>query len=385
MWEVLRVIPSTLLADLNSFYEREFPRIPRIAVTTWGELAEGGRQVSFVDGYFLHRFASEISPRAEEYIYFVKSMLQKFQQIEVFFNNNVKADGDHKDAQARPGGWAGFGVLPLALSFYTAAKDGVEGDYLECGVFKGGSLTCMSHVANFLGRKAIAADTFEGLPEGDATGYWQKNQFVGRLDDVKSNVAAAGVIDSVVWEKGLFSDTLPNLDKKIAVVFLDTDLYNSSISALNSIKDKFSPASVVASDGVSGIRDFVGGEYFPEQNEAAAVRDFFKGSGPYHAVWTGNGNMSLFRRKSSLGVAPLYSTSLMHYLTNAFYSHKRFEKELLLRDRNDLPNITNKSNTTLEDISEFITADIMNELIIANYYMGGLEWKLMTLQGESTA
>ncbi|MDW5317785.1 TylF/MycF/NovP-related O-methyltransferase [Rhizobium sp. PL01] len=377
------MIPSLLVNDLNQFYSSEYPKIPPLSATGYVECAEGGRQISFVDAYFLHKYASSISPEATEYIDFVSTMLAQFREIEIYFNVNVKAEGDHKDAEARPGGWAGYGVLPLALAFYTLAKNGVEGDYLECGVFKGGSLTCMSHVANYLGRKAIAADTFAGLPEADVSGFWQKNQFAGRLDEVQSNLAAAGVPSAVLWEKGLFSDTLPVLERRIALMFLDTDLYNSSMSALESTVTKWSPGSMVASDGVSGVGDFSGGDYRPSGNESAAVLDFFNRRNiPFHAVWTGNGNMTLFGIKTADSKAPIYSTGFVHYLTNAFYVGRRFGDHIDLFARQDLPNIAKKSLTTFRDIADLIVSDILNEKIAGSYHIGGLEWKLANMEAK---
>jgi hypothetical protein len=377
------MIPSLLVNDLNQFYSSDYPQIPPLSAIGNAECAEGGRQISFVDAYFLHKYAPSISPEAEEYVDFVSTMLTRFREIENYFNANVKAEGDHKDAAARPGGWAGYGVLPLALAFYTLAKNGVEGDYVECGVFKGGSLTCMSHVANYIGRKAIAADTFAGLPEADVSGYWQKDQFVGPLDEVQSNVAAVGISSVVQWEQGLFSDTLPELGRSIALMFLDTDLYNSSMSALEATFSKWSPGSMVASDGVSGVGDFSGGEYRPRGNEGGAVLDFFNGRNiPFHGVWTGNGNMTLFGTKTDKGKALIYSTGFVQYLTNAFYVGRRFGDHVDLFARQDLPNIANKLLTTFQDIADLIASDILNDKIASNYHIGDLEWKLANVEAK---
>lgn len=123
----------------------------------------------------------------------------------------------------------------------------VEGDVIECGVWKGGM---SAGIAEMLGneRKYFLFDSFEGLPEvkeidGIAAKEWQKN-ITGEeyYDNCNAPIEYA---DKAMKEsktdfkliKGWFKDTLPkhNFENKIALLRLDGDWYDSTMECLKYI------------------------------------------------------------------------------------------------------------------------------------------------------
>src|ERR1700683_5056206 len=105
-------------------------------------------------------------------------------------------------------------------------RNGIRGDLIEAGVWRGGSTIFMRGVLKAHGvtdRVVWAADSFEGLPEpnpelypleakvqsGSVIQKAYKNLAVG-LDEVKRNFAAFALLDDQVkFLKGWFRDTLP--------------------------------------------------------------------------------------------------------------------------------------------------------------------------------
>lgn len=95
---------------------------------------------------------------------FIQHMLIEFEKIRQGMNyTNKEATHLHGD-DTHTAGWAGVGMIPIAIYLYYLKSNGVNGKVLECGVFKGGSTCCLSHICDYLDLELIAADSFEGLP-----------------------------------------------------------------------------------------------------------------------------------------------------------------------------------------------------------------------------
>ena len=133
-------------------------------------------------------------------------------------------------------------------------REGIEGDLMETGVWRGGAVIFMRALLEVHGdreRKVIAADSFEGLPQPDLASYPQDrgldfflcDELSVPLEEVRGNFAKYGLLDDrVVFLKGWFKDTLPDAPvEKIAVLRLDGDLYQSTMEALTNLYDKLSP------------------------------------------------------------------------------------------------------------------------------------------------
>jgi O-methyltransferase len=156
-------------------------------------------------------------------------------------------------------------------------KDGVEGDLIETGVWRGGATIFMRgflKVYDVTDRIVYAADSFDGLPPpdprypADAGDLHHTVDFLRvTLREVKENFKRYDLLDQQVrFIKGLFQDTLTHSPiKKLALLRLDGDMYGSTIQALNSLYDKLSPGGYVIVD-----------DYGVLKGCKAAVRDFRK-------------------------------------------------------------------------------------------------------------
>ncbi len=145
-------------------------------------------------------------------------------------------------------------------------RDGVPGDLIEAGVWRGGAAIFMRGALKAYGvtdRVVWAADSFEGLPTPDAEQFpleakvqagpvMQKeyrNLAVG-LDEVKRNFAAYGLLDDQVkFLKGWFKDTLPAAPMgALSLMRLDGDFYESTRDGLTSLYDRLSIGGYVIID-----------------------------------------------------------------------------------------------------------------------------------------
>ena len=133
-------------------------------------------------------------------------------------------------------------------------ENNIPGDFVECGVWKGGNTMMVALTLMKLGdksRKIYLYDTFEGMSEPtekdisykqeDADGEWKTSQKNGYnewcyspLDEVKNNLKSAGYPEEkIVFVKGKVEDTIPGvIPEKIAILRLDTDWYESTYHEL---------------------------------------------------------------------------------------------------------------------------------------------------------
>ena len=134
-------------------------------------------------------------------------------------------------------------------------KSNIKGNFVECGVWKGGStmiiaLTLLSMKEK--NRKIYLYDTFSGMTkptEKDKTisssypviDKWKKYQAndhnkwaFSPLEDVKDNMLSTGYPPlNLVFVKGKVEDTIPRIiPSKIALLRLDTDWYESTYHEL---------------------------------------------------------------------------------------------------------------------------------------------------------
>ena len=141
----------------------------------------------------------------------------------------------------------------LQFCLETVIKDGVQGDLIETGVWRGGACIFMRAVLAAYGvddRRIYVADSFEGLPKPDVDKFpadkGDKHYIHSFLkvskDEVENNFLKYGLLDEkVVFLKGWFKDTLPNAPiENLAILRLDGDMYGSTMDALNSLYPKLS-------------------------------------------------------------------------------------------------------------------------------------------------
>jgi cephalosporin hydroxylase len=149
-----------------------------------------------------------------------------------------------------------------------ALADGVPGDLVETGVWRGGTAIYFRAILAALGdtdRRVWACDSFQGCPEADAERYpidvpmrfHEYAPLAVDVDTVRANFARYGLLDERVrFVEGWFRDTLPDVAAEIAqiaVLRLDGDLYESTIDALTNLEPLVSPGGFVIVDDYSGI------------------------------------------------------------------------------------------------------------------------------------
>jgi O-methyltransferase len=152
-------------------------------------------------------------------------------------------------------------VRNVRESVETVLADGIPGDLIEAGCWRGGSSILMRGVLKAYGvtdRVVFAADSFEGLPKPDAerfpadardTGY-QAEELKIPLRQVRNNFERYKLYDDRVrLVKGWFSETLPTLrDRRWALIRLDGDLYESTMDGLVNLYPQLSPGGIVIID-----------------------------------------------------------------------------------------------------------------------------------------
>ena len=144
--------------------------------------------------------------------------------------------------------------------------DNVPGDFVETGVWRGGSCIFMRGILfahGLTGRTVWVADSFCGLPSPDAQKYpadkgadWHEPEFLSvSLETVKEHFAIYQLLDDQVrFLQGWFKDTLPSAPiAQLAILRLDGDMYESTMDALNNLYHKLSPGGFVIVDDYGAV------------------------------------------------------------------------------------------------------------------------------------
>jgi hypothetical protein len=142
----------------------------------------------------------------------------------------------------------------------TVIDEGVPGDWVETGVWRGGaSIFARACLAAYGDTERVVwlADSFEGLPKptlpqdetGGAEMLWSYDELAVGVDTVRRNFERYGLLDERVrFLVGWFADTLPDAAiDEIAILRLDGDLYESTMDALV-LYDKVSSGGFVIVD-----------------------------------------------------------------------------------------------------------------------------------------
>jgi O-methyltransferase len=151
----------------------------------------------------------------------------------------------------------------------------IPGDVVECGVWRGGMI---AGIAELLGssRKYWLFDSFEGLPaaqeidgpaaiqyQNDPHGKWYFNNCTAEETYARQAMQLADR-HNVEFVKGWFNDTVSRADvRKIALLRLDGDWYESTITCLEALYPKMSEGGIVIID-----------DYHTWDGCAKAVHDF---------------------------------------------------------------------------------------------------------------
>ncbi len=142
-----------------------------------------------------------------------------------------------------------------------ALENGVEGDFIETGVWRGGACIYAKAIFDAHGaktRQVFVADSFRGLPLPNEVDYPQDagdthhsySELAISRGAVESHFRRFGLLDQrVIFIEGWFSETLAKAPiDKLCVLRLDGDMYESTIVALEALYDKITPGGFVIVD-----------------------------------------------------------------------------------------------------------------------------------------
>lgn len=159
--------------------------------------------------------------------------------------------------------------LVRAVEFIHQAK--IEGDFVECGVWRGGSSMASALTLNHLKdqhRHLYLYDTYDGMSEpteedisrdgekaesqlknsskNDARSVW----CYSALEEVRSNMASTGYpLENIHFVEGKVEDTIPQtIPEKIAILRLDTDWYESTRHELEHLFPRLEKGGIIIID-----------------------------------------------------------------------------------------------------------------------------------------
>jgi O-methyltransferase len=152
-------------------------------------------------------------------------------------------------------------LLDLRACVEELLRDGVPGDLIETGVWRGGSALYMRAILAAHGdeeRSVWLADSFAGLPEPAGVDDWPATQVPDFNDllltvpraDVEGLFARHALLDRRVrFVEGWFADTLGALgDETWSLIRLDGDWYSSTMEALEALYPRLSPGGYCVID-----------------------------------------------------------------------------------------------------------------------------------------
>lgn len=171
-------------------------------------------------------------------------------------------------------------------------KNKIPGDFIECGVWRGGNGILAKKIFEYLGcnKNIWMFDTFQGMTKPTSIDVTSKNKdsaekkflqtqkdthnewCYASLEDVKKNCLDAGLnLGSFKFVKGDISETLKlpeNIPELISILRLDTDWYESTKTELEVLYPNLSERGVLIVDDYGhweGSRKAVD-EYFSNKN-----------------------------------------------------------------------------------------------------------------------
>jgi hypothetical protein len=128
----------------------------------------------------------------------------------------------------------------------SVVADGVEGDVIEAGTWRGGAAILARATLDSLGaddRTVVLADSFQGLPAPDEAypedvdlDLSQVEFLSASAEEVRSHFERFGLQQGIQLVPGFFSETLPGLrGRRWSVVRLDGDTYEATWVGLDSL------------------------------------------------------------------------------------------------------------------------------------------------------
>jgi Macrocin-O-methyltransferase (TylF) len=142
--------------------------------------------------------------------------------------------------------------------YFKFVPDVVDSIWMEFGVYSGSSIRT---IAENTKKVVFGFDCWEGLPES-----WLDEE--GRPRHPKGDFRADRINNlpnNVILVDGLFEDTLPKfcsiINHPVSYIHLDCDLYSSTKTVFNHLKDRFVNNAIIVFDELIGYSGWKQGEY----------------------------------------------------------------------------------------------------------------------------
>jgi O-methyltransferase len=160
-------------------------------------------------------------------------------------------------------------LFALVVAVRYVVDQGIPGDVVECGVWRGGSMQAIARVLAARGatdRELHLFDTFEGMPPPTEEDVQHggppaaellatrprtaKVWAIADLEDVKTGMAQVDYpAERIHYHPGLVEETIPDAaPQRIALLRLDTDWYASTKHELEHLYDRVPSGGVVVID-----------------------------------------------------------------------------------------------------------------------------------------
>jgi O-methyltransferase len=208
--------------------------------------------------------------------------------------------------RARGSDWPFSGLTMVGLKrlddlqacIESVVADGVEGDVIEAGAWRGGASILARATLDSLGadeRTVWVADSFQGLPAPDPGGFPEDHELdLSRIEflavpveEVWGHFARFGLEQGVKLVEGFFDETLPGLrDHRWSVVRLDGDTYEATWVGLESLYPGLSAGGYLIVDDYGLIKEC-----------QAAVDDYRREHGITEAIEKIDWNGARWRRE----------------------------------------------------------------------------------------
>jgi O-methyltransferase len=168
----------------------------------------------------------------------------------------------------------------LAQAFEFVRLNGIPGDYLEFGLWRGRTFLHARRMRKLYGLREMhlwGFDSFQGLPEPkpEENEIWSQGQFACSYQEFRSILSAHGVQDhEYTLVPGFFDQSLNGAQhtamagRKAAIVYIDCDLYESTVPVLDFINQYLSDGTIVCFD------DYYCYAGRPDQGEQRALGEF---------------------------------------------------------------------------------------------------------------
>lgn len=154
----------------------------------------------------------------------------------------------------------------------------LNGDYVEIGVYKGGSaLTALNYMKfSNIKKNIYLLDTFDGFNYSEAESsvetHWQNNNNHHRLYGPENTIKKINNVLSEacpnqhfeIIQSNICSDALPSHIQNIVVANIDVDLYDATKYALEKVADKIVKGGIIISEDPTSTPGLIGAFYAME-------------------------------------------------------------------------------------------------------------------------